>query len=159
MDRQALLELYMEKIEACDDISDRMTEYFRTSEDKYLFGRNRQTAVCLDICRCMKVPIQGIILTGMDCDVGERKGYWKELTESVPVYSMEGLASHNRNAFILMTIEHEQYDFGRKLLKEHGFINIYQCEWVSNQNLKKICYEIYCNLLEEWKRVNSQKFL
>lgn len=150
MNGQMWLEACVERIRCSDAVSDRIIEYFTAKENKYIFGTNRQAAVCLEICRYMQLPVKGVIQTSILCDTGERKGYWKELMQGTDRYSLEQVASQDKDAYILMAVGQEHYEKAEIILKKNGLHNIYRCEWRSNTDLRMICYEVYKEKMELW---------
>ena len=155
MDEKLWNQVCMQKIQANEQISDKMIEFFSTFEEKYIFGTNRQAAVCLELCRNMKVEVNGLIVTDVFCDKSIRKGYWKELVESIPFYTLEQIRKKNTAAYILMTVGTDYYDKSERVLREFGFMNIYRCEWSSNQVLRQIAFDAYKTFYEEWEKRNK----
>lgn len=143
--------LCLKKIRDCEYISNHIIDFFSSSEDKYIFGTSRQAAVCLEICRCMKVPIRGMIGADAVCILDQkRKGYWQTLMQRVPVYTAEQAAEQDKNAYILMAVGEENYKKGEKLLRDNGLQHIFRCEWKRNYYLRQICYEVYQGSYEKW---------
>ncbi len=155
MSDQMWLSSCMDLIQGNDGISNCVIEYFTADEDKYIYGMNRQAAVCLEICRAMKVPVKGVIQTDILCNIGDRAGYWKSLMQNTGKYTLDQVVSENKNAYVLMTVGQENYEKAETVLKKHGLVHLYRCEWTTNQYLRQIAYTVYEKKMEEWLRTSG----
>ncbi len=158
MEKEELWKLYKRLIEDSTAVSNRVCDFFFSQGDKFIVGTGRQAAVVMELCRNFKTDIAGLIpeqdFLDSVCVTGlyERKGYWRECIDALPVIRIADFKS-NANAQFILTVEREKYDLFERSLMTRGFSrdNIFGCDWNHNYDLRKICYEVYKEEYNQWQ--------
>ncbi len=158
MEKEELWELAREYIKESASVSNKVCNFFFTDTDKYVVGTGRQAAVVLEICRNFRTKINNLISESSiignknNSYLLERKGYWKECTDSVPVITIDSVPPSKEIQFIL-TVGSANYAEYERILLTKGFKSdkLFRCDWDHNTDLRKICYTLYKIEYDRWR--------